>query len=131
MDPREAFKVGFLARCVEEGLSLEEAGDRVKQASEKLAGITDLLGKVVDLGKPVVGAGMNWGIPAMLAGPPILGGIAGFTAGKATDIDDLDVDEVKKRELIDELNRQTERLKRERSIRDYRSQRKQTGRVFL
>lgn len=131
LTPREAFKVGFLSRCVEDGLTLEQAHERVKIASEKLAGLTDIPGKILDLGKPVVSSALSWGIPLGLAAPPIAGGIAGYMAAKGTDIDDTDVAEVKRRELIEEYKRQTAKLIRDRQAREYRKDRKQTGRVFL
>jgi hypothetical protein len=133
LTPREAFKVGFLSRCVEEGLTLKEAHDLVKTAHEKLAGIpgADIPGKIIDLAKPVVSNALGYGIPIGLAAPPILGGLAGYAASRATDIDDTDVDEIKQRELVEEYKRQTAKLMRDRSARQYRDERKQTGRVFL
>ena len=131
LDSRDAFKVGFLSRCVEDGLTLEATHQRVKEASEKLAGLLDLPGKMLELAKPVIGTTLGYGVPALLAAPPILGGLAGYTAAKAMDIGDEDVEEVKKRELLDEYKRQEAKLRREKTIRTYRAQRKRTGRVFL
>lgn len=131
---KDAFKVGFLSRCVEEGLTLQEAHARVKVALDKLAflsGVGKLVGSATDLLKPAVNATFQYGVPAMLAAPPILGGLAGYGLAKATDIDDADVDEVKKRELIEELNRQTQRLRRDKALRDYRLQNKQPRRLLL
>lgn len=131
LNNREAFKVGFLSRCVEEGLSPEQMHQRVKLALDKLAGLTDLPGKALDLAKPVLGAAANIGIPALLAAPPIAGGLAGFGLAKMTDIDDTDVNEIKRRELISELQRQTAHVNRVKMVRDYQRKRQQTGRVFL
>jgi hypothetical protein len=49
-----------------------------------------------------------------LAGPAVLGGAAGYGMSRLTDIDDTDVDEIKKREIIDEYYRQIELLKSKR-----------------
>jgi len=138
LTPKEAFKVGFLSRCVEDGLSLEQTHARVKQAMDMLqkrAGVTDTLlsvpGKALDLAKPVMGAGLNWGIPLALAAPPIVGGIAGYSLGKMGDVDDTDVDEIKKRELIEAYKRYADAMQQAKKVRDYQTKRKQTGRVFL
>lgn len=127
----EAFKVGFLSRCVEEGLNMDEAHGRVKMAVDKLAGLTDLPGKALDLLKPVLSTGLGYGIPLALAAPPVLGGIAGYAAGAMSDVDDTDVGEIKKQELRAEYQRLTKKLVRNKRIRDYRATRKRTGRVFL
>ncbi len=121
---REAFKVGFMSRCVEEGLSPEETLGRVKAARDKLAGLADIA-------KPVIGGAVNVGVPALLAAPPVLGGLTGFLAAKATDVDDTDVKEIRSRELIREYDRQAEQALRDKEVRDYRRQRDRTGRIFL
>ena len=83
------------------------------------------------VGKGVGSAVDGYGLPLAIAAPPILGGLAGYGAAKATDIDDVDIDEVKERELADEYRRQTEKLLRQRAVRDYAKARQQTGRIFL
>ena len=125
MNPQAAFKLGFLSRCVEEGVPMERVPIFVKLATDKVAFLKDILGGARTLGTTA----LSLGIPLALAAPPILGGVAGYTAAKLTDVDDTDVGEIKQRELIDELQRQTDRLKREKSIRDYQQQRKSTGRI--
>lgn len=131
LTPRDAFKVGFLRRCIEDGLSIEQAHERVKVALDKLALFGELAKGVTEAGGKLLDTGINWGVPLALAGPPVLGGVAGYGLSKATDIDDVSVDEIKKREIIDELKRQTDRLHQDKRIRDYRAQRKQTGRIFM
>lgn len=131
LTPREAFKVGFLARCVEDGLSPSQIGERVKQASEKLAFLSELAGKAMDVGAGAVGGLYNYGLPMALAAPPILGGMAGYGLARATDIDDTDVADIKDQEVLDEYRRQTQRLGREREVKDYQRQKKKTGRIFL
>jgi len=128
---REAFKVGFISRCVEKGIPIEEIPGVVKQAMEKVAGVGDLIRGVTDIAKPVVSTAMGYGVPLALAAPPVLGGLAGYTAAQVSDIDDTDVEEIKKKEIIDELRKRRSQLLRDKRMRDYRSRRKATGRVFL
>lgn len=124
LTPAEAFKVGFLARCVEDRLTPEQIKTSAEKAAAlmtKGASITGLLstalGKTMDLGSSVAKGALGYGLPAALAAPPILGGIAGYGLARATDIDDTDVSEIKDREVIDELRRQTEKLKRNQASR--------------
>jgi hypothetical protein len=141
LDPRTAFKVGFLSRCVEEGLAFEAISARVKAAADALEALpapgqekAALFGleKLVDLSKPVVDKVLGWGIPAALAAPPIAGGLTGYAAAKAFNTsDDVDSDEIKKRELIDEYRRQIAHLTRRREARALRAAQPQRDRVFL
>jgi hypothetical protein len=128
LSAREAFKVGFLARCAAEGLSAPETARRVKDAADKLAGVLDAAGT---LGKGLLEAGTGYGVPLALVAPPAVGGVAGWAAARMTDVDDTDVAEVKDREVLDEYRRQTERLRRQRAVRDYQRARTRTGRVFV
>ena len=131
LTPREAFKVAFLARCIEDGLTPDEMLSQVKQAQEKFAALGNFAGKVLNVGKGVLKAGIGWGVPIVLAAPPIIGGIGGAALAKATDIDDRDVADIKDQEVIDEYRRQTERLRRQRAVRDYQQLKQKTGRIFL
>lgn len=123
MTDREAFKVGFISRCLEAGLTLEQVPGLAKQAADKLASLAGLLGtglsKTVDLGAGLGNAALGYGLPLALAAPPLLGGMAGYGLAKATDIDDTDIAEIKDRELLDEYKRQTQQLLRRRAGRDY------------
>jgi hypothetical protein len=117
LTPKEAFKVGFLRKCSEAGLSAEETLDAVRQVTTlvKSAGIQDFLTKpyetalnvVGSLGKTVGG----YGLGAAAIGPAVLGGAAGLGLAHMQDIDDTDVDAIKKREIIDEYYRQIELLR--------------------
>ena len=127
LSPRDAFKVGFLSRCIEEGLDLNQTHDRVKLAMDKVALEIPGLSTAWDAAKNVAG----YGIPLLLAAPPVLGGLAGYGAAKMSDIGDLDVKDIKRRELIDELQRQTQRLQVEKATRDAQKQQKRPGRMFL
>lgn len=131
LSPRDAFKVGFLARCADAGMTPEAMLQTVKQAQDKLAFLSEVVGGVRDIGKGALTAGAYYGIPASLAIPPIVGGMAGYGLAKATDIDDADVADVKQQEIVNEYTRQADKLLRDRRAKDYRAKRKTSGRRFL
>ncbi len=131
---QDAFKVGFLSRCIADGVPTERIVPLIKEAQEKVAGLADLLGKGVGLGGKALGATAGavagWGLPIAALAPPVLGAAAGYGLARATDLDDTDVDDIKDTELLDEYHRQTEQLKRESAMRRYARQRQRTGRMF-
>ena len=134
LTPQEAFKVGFLARCVQDGLSPDQMLDRVKQASdmlEKHAFLGGLLGGAAGAVGGAAKTMAGYGLPLALAAPPILGGLGGYALAKATDVDDTDVDAIKNRELVDELNRQTSQLKRQKTVRDYTKEVRHASRPLM
>lgn len=121
---KEAFKVGFLKRCADAGMDAKETLETVKTAKAFVKsavldiGVKDIAGPpwraawdVASTGAKTLG---NWGLMGALAGPAVLGGAAGYGMSRLTDIDDTDVDEIKKREIIDEYYRQIELLKSKR-----------------
>jgi hypothetical protein len=106
LNQRQMFKAGFLARCIEDGYTTpDQIRERVKEAREKLA--IDLWGPIKDVGSAVTG----WGIPLALAAPPLAGAGLGYAAAKATDIEDNDVEEERRQELINALRAHTQRLR--------------------
>ena len=121
MEPREAFKIGFLSRCVEEGLSQEKTAELIEKAS-------GTLGDLFDAAKGVV-------YPATavaLAAPPTLGGLAAYFNNKAVDTaDEGDIEQIKQRELIDSYRRMARQLKSSRKVRERKASRKRSGQVFL
>lgn len=147
MLPQEAFKIGFLARCVEEGLSPEQTHNLAKQAadcfnkqaegsslipfgsfiSNPFKATTDTAKSTIDLAKSTVPLAMM-----ALAAPPAIGGLAAYMSNKATDVDDAAaVEDVKKQELIDTYRRMAQQLNRKQQLRQYKQDRKRTGRVYL
>lgn len=113
MDARQQFKAAFMLRCIEEGFTTpEEIEGRAKLAMEKFAAnpLTDVATSMLALG-----------IPLALAAPPVIGAGIGHTIARATDIDDTDVEEARKKELIDEYRRQSAKARRRRMVTDYRS----------
>jgi len=99
---REAFKAGFLARCAEDGLGPGQAHTLVKAA----LGLTDLPDMAGKAGLALAGTA-----------PLMLGGGLGYLAAKATDADDTDATDLKRRELIDEYVRQAAHLRSMTSLR--------------
>ena len=123
MTPREAFKIGFMARCVEEGLSTEKTAALMKEAADP-----SWLSSIVDAGK-----GILYPAAALaLAAPPAVGGLAAYFNNKATDTDADAVEEIKQKELIDSYGRMAEQLKQRKRLRDRKAERAAEKRqVFL
>lgn len=100
---REAFKVGFLARCVEHNLSPEQTLAMAKTALDKLADLSSLLTNAV--------------LPAAVAAPWVAGGLGGYGLAKMTDIDPSDVAAIKDREVINAYQTETDKLRRRQQLR--------------
>lgn len=131
---QEAFKVGFLARCVRDGLTPDQMLTRVKAAEallEKRAFLGGLLGGAAHAAGGVAKGLAGYGVPLALAAPPILGGLAGYGLAKATDVDDTDVDSIKNQELVNEYRRQAEEMRRRRAVRDYSREERPTRRPLM
>lgn len=118
MDPREAFKIGFMARCIEEGLSQEKTAELMEKAA---------MGGLVDAGKAVL-------YPAAalaLAAPPTLGGLAAYFKNKATDSDASEIEEIQQQEQADTYRRMADQLRRAKALRERKAGKKRSGQVFL
>lgn len=119
MTEKEAFKIGFLLKCAEEGLAVEQVESRIQQRASSIkkeavfGGIANLAGRGLSLAGTAVDKAF-W--PAMLA-PPLLGIAGAYGLSKAKD-DTYDVDEAKKREEIAAYRRAIDQLKRSRRKRD-------------
>lgn len=130
LTPHEAFKVGFLARCVRDGLTPDQMLGRAKFAA-------DLLEKEGFLGSLIGAAGNaarglgSYALPLAIAAPPVLGGLGGYALAKATDVDDTDVDDIKGQEVLEEYRRQADRLRRMRAAREARVQDKPSARPLI
>lgn len=122
MEPQEAFKIGFMARCVEEGLSQEKTAELIEKAAD------GTLSGLVEGAKAVA-------YPAAalaLAAPPTLGGLAAYFNNKAVDTaDEGDVEEIKKKELRESYRRMAEQLRESKRLRERKASRKRSGQVFL
>lgn len=134
MDARQSFKLGFIARCIEAGLTtpaeITKAAQDACERLEKSADFLGLGGAAKALGN-VAGTTLSYGLPLLAAGPPIVGAAVGHLAGKATDIDDFDSEEAKRQEIIDEYHRQAARAKRTGLLRRYEDARGRSGQAFL
>ena len=143
MQTKEAFKLGFLTRCVEEGLSPEQTHALAKMAAEQLEKqaftewlsrqITSPVKNVADAYDSVIDAASST-VPLVagtLAIPPALGGLAAYLHNRATDVDATDIGQVKQKELADTYRRMADQLNRQKQLRDYKQERKRTGRVYL
>lgn len=151
MNKQEAFKIGFLSRCIEDGCSAEEISCRAKLAADLMTkkGYASLFGPLAaGLGiGTAAGAGDNIkslinqapaATLAVAAAPYAVGGLMAYLNHSANEAADempgggsFAVEEAKKLELADEYNRMTQQLQQQKRIRDYKQQRKRTGQVFL
>lgn len=107
VSPREAFKLGFLHRCAEEGLSPEQVEHRVKTAAVPEI-LQSMFANAPAFAKehPNISAGAAIG--GMIGLPVLAGWGAGHLARKLQG-DTLDADDVKKQEIINEMNTLAER----------------------
>jgi len=109
MTPKEAFKVGFLRKCANDGLTPDQTMQRIQQAKFML--------KSSGIGVPFVAGlsalkalfGAAW--PLALLGPPLVGLGGGAMLAKAQN-DTFDPEDVKKREEASEYERALQRLRR-------------------
>lgn len=133
MQEKEAFKIGFLARCQEQGLSTQQTVSLVKKAAESFE--KQALGSVINAGAGAAGglakslAGI--GIPLALAAPPAAGALASYFYNKATDTDADAVDNVKDKELADSYRRMADKLRRSQALRQKKSEKSKSRQVFL
>jgi hypothetical protein len=104
MLPQEAFKVGFMLRCADEGLSPAEAQERIQKAAacmekQSIQALTSGLQGLGDLG-----------LAGAIGAPVGLGVLGGYLLNKARE-SEVDEDDVRRDELIQELKHWTRRAK--------------------
>jgi len=125
---KEAFRLGFLARCAEEGLTGEPLNARIKNAAEKQSWIIPALG----LGATAVGglALARGGVRDLASGAGVMAGLIpaggllagaglGYGAAKMTEPNITDSD-IKAQELADTYRIYAEKAKANRRARQYR-----------
>jgi hypothetical protein len=126
MQVHEAFKLGFLSRCVEEGMSPEQTHGLSKMAAS-------LFSPMGEVNNAVSAAGSI--APYLMAGlaiPPAIGGIAAYFANQAADTEgSRGIENIKRQELQDTYERLAGQLQRQKERQDYKAKRKSTGRIFL
>ena len=120
MTNKEAFKIGFLMKCAEEGLTPSQVEERITQKVEmiKKAENVAMVKKADPDSRGLVGTGYDalktilgkaW--PLAVAAPWVVGGVGGYALSKAQD-DIYSVEEAKKREEIAEYYRAIDQLNR-------------------
>ena len=138
LTPRQAFKFGFLARCVEAGMEMDEIRKHAKEATDKLA--VELPGEklVSTMAGTVTGKLLDFAsaaiVPTIALGavaPPILGGVGGYGLARLTGVDEQDVENLKAREEVEAYRQEAENLRRLRTIRRYQQSRRAPGKILL
>ena len=104
MTDKEAFKIGFLMKCAEEGLTPSQVESRI---TDSVAIIKKAETNAWDVLKTVTGKA--W--PLALAAPWVAGGLGGYALSQAGD-EMYSVEEAKKREELAEYYRAIDQLKR-------------------
>jgi hypothetical protein len=125
LTPEQAFKVGFLVRCADEGLTPEEIAERVKAASamEKLSFIFPLMTGAATAAGSFIGGlpGKALQFAGALApaagvaavGAPVLAGAGlGYLGAKATASDSDDLEQAKQDEIEGEYYRLSQEARR-------------------
>ncbi len=103
----------------------------VKSASDCFNKESGIVSDTIGTTGKVIG---SLGTPALIGAaalPPALGGLAAYFHNKATDTDAEEVEEVKKKELIQTYQRMADQLRRHKKLQNQRTEKKRTGQVFL
>jgi len=113
MTPQQAFKLGFITRCLDEGLTVQQANDRAAfgLAMEKSGGILDGV-------KSLAGGLGGLGILGLLGGAGA--GMAGGAAVASAVDQPMDPEEAKMQELISTYRQHAEEARRTAARRTYR-----------
>ena len=127
LSPRDQFKVAFLEKCAEEGLTPDEILEKVKTAQSRVKHAEDSIFKtLMGLGgSTLTGAGtalQNVGLPLALMAPPVVGALGGRALAKLQEPTDDTVKDIQHEELMSEYRRQIKQLEREKNLRQYREQ---------
>ena len=114
LDERQQFKAAFIARCIEHGVT--EPADiaaAAREGHEKIAllgGLGHAAGSAIDAVKGLGGVALG----GLAIAPPLAGFLAGNALGNAGNLNDIDAEEVRRKEKIEEYRKQIERLRRRR-----------------
>lgn len=121
LDKRQLFKVGFLHCCAKEGLTVEETRARIKRASEKLAGIGDLLmtpyNAAVNAASGAAGTLGSLAVGGAIAAPLVAGGLGGYALSHALDADEVDAEQARKQDYIAQLRVLTQQARHSSELR--------------
>lgn len=121
------WKFGFLAKCAQDGLTLEQTHERVRELIKRadpdwgktigdvaVAGQT-LLSPIKGMGLAAMRGMADYALPIAGLGAAGVGGGLGLLAAKMQD-DDVDPHEVRKRELINHYNHYADQLESRRQL---------------
>lgn len=128
MTPQEAFKIGFLARCVEENYGPEKIAALSGMMTEKMGGV---LGELSDTFTDLAKGGLMMTGTGLMVAPWLAGGGLAYAANKASDPTHADIDEIKNQELIDEYTQAAQQLKQQQELRKYKQQRTKSRGIYL
>lgn len=79
-------------------------------------------------GRALLGGLGSAALPLLIGAPIAAGGLAGYGLSKMTDVSDDDVNAVKDKELLDTYKQETNRLDRQKAVRDFARMRADTSR---
>ena len=140
LSEQEAFKLGVLEEFADKGLSVDQMRERVKRASDALDAVAAIpdeetsddesspMDKVAwDKLLDMLGSGSKTVLMTAALAPPAIGAAAGVAHSKLTDVDEDDVDTVKRKELIDEYRRQAARLRQTKELQTLTAKRPSGG----
>lgn len=141
MTGKQLFKLAFLSKCIEDGLTMEQTCERAKQAlhfSEKRAlfGLDDLINKGGDIASATIGAvgkgigglasNLPWMAGATAIGAPLAAGyyIGGPMSYNLLSKPNLPTkEEMMQEELLNEYEKQTKQLKQQSELAKRRKER--------
>jgi hypothetical protein len=115
---RRAFKIAFMQKCAEAGMTPAETLDVAKKAitalekqSFDMSSVTGPISTGISVAGGLLRPVGNLGLAAAILGPPALGLGAGYGLAQMTDMDDTDVEIMRKKRLIEEYRQQAQRLR--------------------
>lgn len=123
MSPDTAFKVGFMLRCIDENLTDDEMAERINKGLDKQASpVGATIGAAGRLGGGILGSAGQLMLAAGIGIPVVAGAAVGAGTAKMTGDANVDIDSLKKEEMINTLNQLTDEAERRAKIK-----RKQLG----
>ena len=135
---RQTFKAAMLAACADSGLDTQQSTQAIRSLTEitkqaqGVGGLAAMGGAAAwDLAKSLGKGGVKGlsalsaaasppVLGALLFGPPALGAAVGYGVGKLPQLEEDSPEEVKNRELIDQMRLYAERAKYNRIMKDFR-----------
>lgn len=109
MNPKEAFKIGFLEKCAADGLSNEETLQRIQHAKFMLKSAQGDKNPWETVSR-YINFPLSWGKRLALFGPPLAGIAGGYGLAQLRN-DEYATDDAKQEEELAEYHRAISRLK--------------------